>query len=460
MRLFKTLLLAAGLCLPAFPAHIAQFHGNLSFAPRLPFRSTPFAFADYSVVGFGGAACDGTTNDTTAFTNTYAQVMTTSGGRVLVPAGKVCRVENFFMDVTSAAESATPISLEADGGGRAGLVCQTCQVIVTIGTTVGGGTQWNNFHKQIKNIDFDLSQTNQTTIGGIYARDVLDMRLENVRVYNSNASQTGAKGIYIYGHGSHNCQSAGTTCHSSGNLLVQPYINGYFYVGIQIDGENTASNGNANQTTIISGEVLRPYGGNCSSVTTSTYGLLQRYADSLTIVNSNFEGFDHGMEFGGLNATVLGGRTECNNTGVYINDTTYPLHYHTRLVASTHGDGINVNGSNRVSKVDTYEGSWLKTNLENVRQVRSTTNLCTTTTTQYNKCSATLTFSPALPANTYGAVCTMSSTTGTPLIIRTFNKTTTTFDLEIMNIFIGSTATGKADCILTYDDGLGATVTP
>lgn len=435
MHILKLILLAA-LCLPAFAT-------------------------DYNVVGYGGAACDGTTNDTAAFTATYGQVIATKGGRVLVPSGTWCRVENFFMDVTGSIDAAIPVELAADGGGRATLTCQSCPVIVTIGTSLAA-TYLFNLHKSITNIDFDLSQSSNTSVGAIYARNIMDSTFNNVRFYNGDANRT-PKGLVIWGQGSHTCNAASETCHSSGNLILHPYLNGFFYVGIQIDGENTASNANSPHTTIVDGQILRPYaieGHSCSHVDVNSIGILHRYSDSLSILNTNVEGFDHGMEFAGLNGKVFGGRTECNNVGVYVNDATYPNQFHAGLVGSVHSDGVNMNGSAKVSQVEVYKGSWVQTNLENVRQVRGTSNVCTTTTTQYNRCTSTITFSPALPSSNYLVNCTLAYVSGQPVIANVSNLTTTTFDLTIMNMFSGSTATGRPHCTLWNDNGIGATVNP
>lgn len=411
--------------------------------------------ADYSVVSYGSAVCDGTTNDTTAFANTYAQVQATGGGRVLVPSGKTCRVEGYFIDQTTSGTSATPVALEAEGG-IATLTCQTCATLIYIGST--SGSEWFSIHKSIKNIALDLSNTSNNAPIGIYARNVVDMRLDHVMVLNS-APTKAAKGIHIYGDGLHNCSLSDAACHSSGNLLLQPYLNGYFSVGIQIDGANSSVNDNANQTVIIDGQVLRPYGASCSKVTTNTYGIIHRYGDALTLVNSNFEGFDHGMEFGGLNAKVIGGRTECNNTGAYINDTTYPNHYHTSFIGSQHSDGINTNGSNRVSIVESYFGGNLKTNLESVRQIRGVSNLCTTTTDLNDTCYGTVAISPALSSSNYSVQCTLTTTGGIGRIHGISKTSPAEFKVTLINQFYGVPTSGTVDCMVYGDDTIGATST-
>lgn len=421
------------------------------------------AFAtDYSVVGYGGAACNGSTDDTAAFNSTYAQVMATGGGRVLVPSGAICRVENFFLDATTAAESARPIDLAADGGGHATLKCLTCQAIVTIGSTTGN--YWFNFHKSITNIDFDLSSTNQSSITGIYARDVLDMRLDHVRIYNSNSAITNARGIFIYSHGLHNCYSPLTTCHSSGNVLLQPYINGYFYNGIQLDGEDTNSNGGTNQTMIIGAQVLRPYtdtGVSCHNVPTGTTGISHTYSDSLTILTSNVEGFDHGMDLEGLNARVFGGRTECNNVGVWINEAIYPNQYHAAIIGSQHSDGKNFNGSNRVSVVESYFGTYLVTNLESTRQVRQSTTHCTTGTSLWNTCYASIAISPAFVDTSYSVNCTPRAVSGAVAIYDVSKTSGSSFNVSLINLSAyGTASAAKLDCLIVHDNSLGATTTP
>jgi hypothetical protein len=396
------------------------------------------------------AACNGSTDDTSAFNAAYIDVGVSGGGRVLVPSGKICKISNFQMFSYNGTYTFTylPITLAADGGGGATLL-----VTSGAGVTIGGaynGTAYFASSKAIENITIKLDSSGSTYPIGVLVYNGQKTVLRNVGVANGNNALSPI-GISLQADTT-NCAS----CFVGGTLIENPIINGYITTGLAMGGSRNA-NDNVTHTTIIGGSINRPWAtctnGQGSGMAGNLFGLYYSKSDSLVVTNLDIEGFYYGYYMDGLNPTLLGTRTECNQYGVYVPNTAYA--YNTRVIGGNHTDGVTaVSTSSNLSMVETYLGAAPKTNFPGVRSFRF--NTCTTPAGQWSTCFNTYTFTKAMTDTAYTITCSVEPVNGYPVIGGIFSKATTGFTLTLLNGYGGGASNGVANCIALRDNSLGA----